>query len=778
MEKPIERFFRNLQDDIMSVMNEDLDVGGTPVQAFTRIATDRLADAGETANVIIAYDERNLTRAGQHMINGYAISDNYETVDLFITIHNNNNEAVKLSKSEIDTAAKRISNFFHKAINKQYVDELDPATQIYQLAHTLQKSKPLKENLVRVNAIILTNNFYDGAIPKKEAIEQGDEWGTGGEINFFFRVIDLNYLYNISDKPHLPIELDFSKLGYEVPCIKAPVIIDTYQSYLAIVPGILLAKIYEEHGQKLLEQNVRTFLQFSGKINKGIRHTINNNPEMFFAYNNGIAATAEEIRLERGSHGALIISYIKDLQIVNGGQTTASLCHTWRKDRAVLSGIAVPMKLNIINNKENYPKIVERIAEYANTQNKVSFSDLTANNPFYVELEKLSRAIVAPHVAGQTVQTHWFFERSRAQYKNQRAKDGNTLSKLKSFDARNPKNQLFTKEELAKYVNTFTLIEKTKEGKPNLIVGPNSVVQGSQKNHDAFIKYNLPKGLPDSIWFEDAIAKAILFRTTENEYGRAPNAIGDLRYVTVPYTLAYLNYYLKQNPINWYRIWQHQEVSEEMRTLIKDLLYKIEALIKEKSPGSLYGQFAKDSACWLAIRQSGFSPDITSINQDLIDLENPPKRMAKGKEVIDATIAEISRSSLSNISKLIWQDILNWNLVDEKLNPSHIAAISDLLSNGKLNVPILNEALDLTARYIPELLQTQDVQESENAIELRATRMIEWIKENKHSTPKDYYTFIKQVRDGVVLDSVEVQAKFSALEKWLSDFNYPNKLIL
>ncbi|CAN5438643.1 hypothetical protein BH11BAC5_BH11BAC5_09700 [soil metagenome] len=284
METPLERFFRNLQDDVQSLINEDLDNGGTPVQAFTRIATDSLADAGETANIIIAYDERNLGRAGQHMINGYAISDNYETVDLFISKHNNNDTPSKLPKNEIDTAAKRIFNFFQKAVNKEYIQELDPASQIYQLAHTLNRSQLLKENLVRINAFILTNNFYDGTIPKKEIINQLDGWKEG-ELGFFYRVIDLNYLYNISEKPHVPIELDFERMGFEVPCIKAPTLVDTYQSYLAIISGSLLAKIYEEYGQRLLEQNVRTFLQFTGKINKGIRYTINREPEMFFAYN-------------------------------------------------------------------------------------------------------------------------------------------------------------------------------------------------------------------------------------------------------------------------------------------------------------------------------------------------------------------------------------------------------------------------------------------------------------------------------------------------------------
>ncbi|CAN5147229.1 hypothetical protein BH11BAC5_BH11BAC5_10800 [soil metagenome] len=317
--------------------------------------------------------------------------------------------------------------------------------------------------------------------------------------------------------------------------------------------------------------------------------------------------------------------------------------------------------------------------------------------------------------------------------------------------------------------------EKSKEGKQSFVVGPSSVVQGSQKNHDAFIKHNLPKESPNSIWFEDAIAKAVLFRAAENEYGRAPNAIGDMRYITVPYTLAYLNFYLRHNPINWYLIWQQQEVSEAMRIIIKDLLYKIEALIKEKSPGSLYGQFAKDASCWITVRQSGFAPDITSVLSDLVDLENPPLRTVTNHEVIDATLAEIDREAIRQVSKSIWQNILSWNLTSEKLTPTHVAIITDLLAGNLTKISVLTEALNFVAKYAPELLHDDSATEDEieNTIVGRATRMIDWIKVNKHRTPDDYYTFIKEVRDEKITYNVQVQAKLAALEKWLEVYNYP-----
>ena len=279
----------------------------------------------------------------------------------------------------------------------------------------------------------------------------------------YFKVFDIQALYNVSEKSHIPIEINFFEEGFEVPCIASPSVNSEYQSYLAIIPGNALASIYERFGSRLLEQNVRSFLQFSGKINKGIRDTIKGEPHMFLAFNNGIAATADDVEFVKNKKGeGLLLSVVKDLQIVNGGQTTASIFHTWKKDKANIDNIFVQVKLTVVKNKESFSTIVSRISEYANTQNKVSVSDLSSNRPYHIEFEKLSRSIYTPISENNKLQTRWFYERARGQYKNARDKDGFTKSRQKAFDLKNPKSQMFTKEELAKYINTY---EEIIEGK-------------------------------------------------------------------------------------------------------------------------------------------------------------------------------------------------------------------------------------------------------------------------------------------------------------------------
>ena len=352
----LKRFY---QSCIQDIRNEQLcrEEGGSLEELFTEWSVDMLADAGETENSRIAFDEKALGTKNQHKVNGYSISDNYETIDLFITIFKGTDEPSRIGKDEIDSAGKRILNFFRKGIYKEYVNEIEESSPIFDFAHTLSNSSDLKANLVRVNAMIITDGLYNSSVPAAVEI-----YG----YPFNYRVIDIEYLYNISEKSHIPIEIDFKSEGFTIPCIESTSINDEYQSYLAIMPGTALATIYERFGSRLLEQNVRSFLQFTGKINKGIRSTILNEPHMFLAFNNGIAATAEEVEIERSETGA-IISKIKDFQIVNGGQTTASLYHTFKKDKADISGISVQIKLSLVKNREKFSEIVSRISEYANT---------------------------------------------------------------------------------------------------------------------------------------------------------------------------------------------------------------------------------------------------------------------------------------------------------------------------------------------------------------------------------------------------------------------------
>lgn len=641
----LNKFYHSIQQDILSEQLTE-EEGGSLEQLFTQYGSLFLAESGEAENIRVAYDEKILKTGIQHKINAYSVADNYETLDLVITIFHGSEEISQVSKSEIDKAAKRVSNFFKNAVYKDYVNEIEESSEIFQLAYTLSESKDIKETLVRVNAIILTDGIYLGEIPSSQIV-------AGYPI--FYKIVDVNYLYNISEKSHIPIEINFKSDGYKIPCITTSSFNEQYQSYLAIIPGEALVNIYERYGSRLLEQNVRSFLQFTGKVNNGIRKTILTEPHMFLAFNNGLAATADSIEIEKSEDGSgLLISKVSDLQIVNGGQTTASIYHTWKKDKKDISEVNVQVKLSVIKNKENFSDIVSRISEYANTQNKVSISDLSSNRPFHIEMEKLSRSIWAPPSAGYSGQTRWFYERARGQYKNARIKEGFTKAKQKAFDMKNPRTQMFTKEDLAKYVNSFQEVIEAKK----ILIGPHYVVRGNQKNYIQFINYNLPKKV-NSIYFEDAISKAILFRATEKKYGVKPNSIGDMRYITVPYTIAYLSNRLKSK-LDLYKIWKFQTISENLKEVLYVLMVQIEDFIKNHAPGSLYGEWAKKEDCWMEVKKQSFEFELESIHADLEDPKNPSLRKLLTEEDAEHNIAISELEKLKSVPAAIWNKIEDW----------------------------------------------------------------------------------------------------------------------
>ncbi|MFZ6012315.1 MAG: AIPR family protein [Bacteroidota bacterium] len=727
----LKRYYQSLIQDIKSMQVSE-EGGGILEELFTQAAIDLLADAGETENARVAHDEGQLGTKNQHKINAYAEPDNYETIDLFITIFKGADEIVRVGKDEVETAAKRIANFFRKSKYKDYVNEIEESSPIWDFAHTLATSELLKENLVRINAIILTDGLYPGEVPVSQSI-------SGYPI--FYRVVDINYLYNITEKSHIPIEIDFMRDGFEIPCIVSPAENNEYQSYLAIIPGHALATIYERYGSRLLEQNVRSFLQFTGKINNGIRKTIKDEPVMFLAFNNGIAATAEEVAIEKSRDGkGFLISKVKDFQIVNGGQTTASIYHTLKKDKADISGIFVQVKLTVVKNRNNFSLIVSRIAEYANTQNKVSVSDLSSNKPYHIELEKLSRNIFAPHVAGQVTQTRWFYERARGQYKNARAKEGFTKARLKAFDLKNPKNQMFTKEDLAKYVNAF---QEVYDGK-KLAIGPHTVVKGNQKNYVQFINYNLVKKV-DNIYFEDVISKAILFRTAEKIYGVKPNSIGDMRYITVPYAISLLTHHTN-GKLDLYKIWRNQSISQQLKDLLYTLMVKVENYIKKNAPGALYGEWAKKEECWIQIKENDFKIDFkTILKQDFEDPKNPSQRRRISDE---ETTHEKIRQELEKIKSVppeIWRKIEDWGRSTDALTPQQKTVCYNIAGRIRNNTEISDyermtgiKVLDLIIEKYPDLLTEIDnmpvIQAStisgEISIEL-IRRIVQWDKKNK-----------------------------------------------
>jgi hypothetical protein len=238
-------------------------------------------------------------------------------------------------------------------------------------------------------------------------------------------------------------------------------------------------------------------------VNDGIRNTIKAEPEMFFSYNNGLSATADAIETEVDGAGVRIVSARK-LQIVNGGQTTASLHAALKHSPENLAHVHVQLKLTVVL-ADSSDQVAPNISRFANSQNKVSTADFFSNHPFHMRMEGYSRRVLAPPLEGASRQTRWFYERARGQYQVERAKLG--TADRRRFDTEQPKPQLFAKTDLAKVELSFRL-------------KPDTVSKGAQKNFAAFASdigeaWTASEKKYDETWFKRLVAKVIIFRALE-----------------------------------------------------------------------------------------------------------------------------------------------------------------------------------------------------------------------------------------------------------------------
>jgi hypothetical protein len=743
----LQKFYENIQHEVTVLVASEED-GASPESKFTEYMSAFLVEAGETENIAICTDIRE-DKVGRrvHKLNAYALSENYETIDIFIAIYKTAETVENVPKEEINTHCNLAKRFLNDALKGKLLDEMEESAPAYDFAQVLSQ---YYQEIIRVNIFVITNGVSSAEVPKETEIEFKEH-----SVLVIYHLWDLERFFQLytSKNKREAIEIDFENIfGGAVPCLPMPTENENYQSYLAIISGDTLANIYRSFGARLLEQNVRSFLQFTGKINKGIRETIRKEPQMFLAFNNGIASTADHVELIELANGGKAIAKVKDFQIVNGGQTTASIFHSQKQDKSDVSKIYVQVKLTVVKKKDEFSTIVSRIAEYANSQNKVSVVDLSSNHPFHIELEKLSRVIWAPDPTRQNKQTRWFYERARGQYKNEMNKEGTTTSRKKAFELKNPKNQLFQKETLAKFYNAWNF-------------NPHFVAKGSQKNYVEFFK-NVPKllkdnkGLPDNIFFEDIIAMAILFRTAENIYGVGEKAIGDLRFIVVPYTLSYLNKITEQK-IDLYKIWKNQSVSDSLKHTIQELLYKVQEFLKTsvKQYGGLIGEWAKREDCWKLLQVQPFTINLMDIQEDLIDSKTQ-KRYKKEESEVEELTKKANSEELKAVPLALWKKIIEWGRATEKLGFYKLSLAEDIVKKVKNNALLEDklithgiEIINIAFEYAPNLFldNEEDVVIEQNTLAIEITKdiidnLLLWQKKQVYFSEKEF-NFVKKIKN-------------------------------
>ena len=606
-------FYQNFMEEVLFAADKETS-GWTTEDFLTAVMLEYLEETGEVIDpVICPFRGRGL------QLNAYAFSEDCENIDIFVSIFSDNDVPRSVSQTDIDAAIKRAIELYHRATNDLYT-AFQRDNDTYEFAISIFQNR---SSIKTVRICALTNGLVK-PIPFKN-ITIG-----GAEVSFNIWDIDRLYRCVSSGKMRETIEIDFEeKFQVTIPCIENSTS-NKYSVYLAIINGELLAALYDEFRDRLLEKNVRSFLQVKGGVNKGIRDTLRDEPDMFLAYNNGISVTAESVEIVRDENGKPSIKSIRDMQIVNGGQTTASIFNA-RNDKKInadLSKVFVQMKLSVIQSSEMMDEIVPRISTFANTQNKIQVADFSANDPFHRRVEELSRTIWAPAQSGLKPQ-NWFYERARGQYADMLFRES-TPKRKKEYKETHP---LFTKTDLAKYENTWDQL-------------PYQVSEGAQKNfHKFMLRLKDYKGfVPDEAYYRNLISKSILFRQTEKLVQK--QQYGGYRANIVTYTLAFLSYKTAQR-IDLERIWKEQALTPALEWEIIEISKFVQKLIVNPPGGANVGEWCKKEKCWHLIRDYEYVIS-DALQKELISIARPPA----GPQPATSSIASLTEEEQKLINKV------------------------------------------------------------------------------------------------------------------------------
>lgn len=654
-------------------------------EAFVQATCDHLVNGEQFDDYELSYYVGRV-RNSKYRLDAYSYDEYDKSMAIIIADFSGENESERLVGSEINAQFKQLHIVVKESFTGRLRDDFEMSTPAYDLVDRLYKIK----NEIRKIKLYLISDKELGANAAK-SIDDVEIDGVPCEHH----VWDINRLQRMLDSGdgHEPIIMDLTAMsGRGIPCLDASALnIEHCSCYLSVLPGALLADIYDMYGSRLMEGNVRTFLSARGNVNKAIRRTIlGDEKNMFFTYNNGIAATASDIETQV-IDGQRYITKITNLQIVNGGQTTASLSNTRYKDKADLDGIFVQMKLTVVEDELRAGEIIPNISRCSNSQNKVSEADFFSNHEFNIRMQKTSRHIYAPAALGVQYETHWFYERARGQYENEQSKL--TVAQKKQFAFVNPKAQLFDKTVLAKIENAW-------RGLPHISSA------GAQKSFKSWAETIVGEWDKDSdqfneLYFKNFIATLIIFRFLEKSIPKQNWYEGSYRANIVVYTIAYFNLLIaKQYPgrlLDRTQIWNKQGLSDEMQEQLLAIAEHVAGRITD--PGRQVvnvTEWCKREACWLEFKNSKFNLN-ANIEGALSYAEDAKSEAKESKKIRKMDNAIECQMTVINKGVDFWKSVALFAIERKILNEKEMA--------------ILKLAIDMESGKIPSEKQSKVVME-------------------------------------------------------------------
>lgn len=659
---------------------EILDLGDFKENGFTTFVCQQMIDSGMIDNYEILYFEKKV-KYEQMKINAYGMDEQRENLVVFVCHYTDMITPTKIQHSDIQPAAKALSSFIKHSL-KDLPNHLKKNSEEYSVSKLISESK---NKLLQIRLFILTDGLLNMNIVQTNKFSGID---VKVEILDLARLFDMSTLGNIESE----IELDFEDSNqHKVECIGIQNQSQGIKSYLAVMPGDILYQLYEAYGSKLMELNVRSFLQVTGKINKGIRETLLEEPNMFFSYNNGIAVTAESIEFRYDDEGKRFIKKIKGFQIVNGGQTTASIHRAKKVDDVDVSKILVPTKITVVE-KDMLRRIVPKISRYSNSQNAVKQSDFHSDNVYHRLIKELSQQTYIPGESGK-----WYYERMRGDYQNDKFKLENNSEQKKRFADQTPLSRKFTKEDIAKYINAW-------EQKPYF------VCTGAQKNFIFFMDSHALNAVKDKIvdekYLKDIVGQTILYRSVEKIVKE--QKIPAFRAQIVPYVIAILSRN-SASRFDFSLIWQDQKISNELHHMLFKWTETIsQRLINSVPEARNPTEWFKKTDCWKKIRDMSISVKGTSVPRELKGSKVKATERQKQDIYSDEEMSNIRKCK--KVTSNEWLKINKWGQLNGMLDQNDLGytlTLSRMAGDRWKDTP--SPAIASTAVAILELAYENDV---------------------------------------------------------------------
>lgn len=592
LEDFLKQTLAEVQTEIGDRLNAPCDAYPYAESVFAEIVMQHMSEIGMTFEPVVCHYEAKVGNTTLRL-SGYAFSEEGDQLDLFVCLYEGSDNVSIIPELKTKTAAEQCIRFLAKCAQGRLAKTMDQANDAYVLALTIQDGYA---NLDQIRIYVLTDRQAKAKNFKSREV-------NGKTIKL--EVMDIERLHRhwSEGKPRDELVVNFQEVsGCALPCVYIPGEMTDYDYALTVIPGEALRFIYEKYGARLLEANVRSFLSVTGKVNKGIKDTLKNDPERFMAYNNGIVIVADEVSLGKTPEGGPGILWLKGMQIVNGGQTTASVYFTKKKNQEVdLSRVRVPAKVIVLKSSDSIKEeeLISDISKYANSQNSVSQSDLSANKPFHVEVEKLASSTYCPDGISR-----WFYERAAGSYKTMLAREGTTPARLRDLKLAIPTSRKITKTDLAKFLNAWDQ-------------SPASVSFGAQKNFIRFmdklteLEVDSQVSAPDVPEYKKMIAKAILFKEAQKLI-RPMFPVSHPKAQVCAYLISLVANRMGKD-INLEKIWKQQDLSTELRLHLQVWAVEVNNVLHETAQGRMVSEWAKKPECWRTVSSAFYSSPTLNI---------------------------------------------------------------------------------------------------------------------------------------------------------------------